>query len=378
MPATPPITYPDIQITEGDELVTYSKEGLKVKRQFTVDFADNAIPSKTLYTIMQSGSEAPGAMDLPVRGAPHPTITIPSDWATFMFLDTGANVTALCADVVTVKGLTSTQANIEVEYAILNAMTQEPHLNGVETDLSPALLTMASSVAATPIATDIVGNPLAIPYQASEGVAGHFKLTVIPGQQPIPFTASLYDFGSGGGFVPGTPNIKVTATAQRPATLFRFQRREAQPQNPQQWVGLINSSNWVINGVTYDPYVLLCTRIENETMDNGITYVVTYEFQLALESPTPKSCPLSGSGETAEAAQFVPIGTPASQESKPGFVSSWMMGAYYVLPSGYGLDTSTPANQVQPGQAPPDSQPFIFQIYGSVDFNAVLELTPLP
>lgn len=351
--------YPDLQIREGDQLVTYSKEGLKVMRKFFVTSADQSDPTGTLYAILVSGAAVPTGFDLPLRGSPHPSINITNAWSTYMTFDT-----ALCADIITIKAVTSSQAVVEVEYQVFNAVLQEvSDPDGTVSDQAPALLTIASSVQQSQTQQDAAGNIIQIPYSSrASGPDGGPQYNISPyqGAKPIDVLAPT----PGPPFSPGSPSYKITAPMQVPNTIYRFQRRESIARNPDGFVGLVNSTQWTINNAIYDPFQILCTRIESVTEDNGLSWIVTYEFQVGVLSPTP------------DEAQFV---EPAA-ESATNMVSPWLVASYYTLPNGYYAKLKTPnaspsaPKVIQQGAIPYDAQPWFFQPYDQIDFNAALSL----
>lgn len=338
--------YPDIQISEGDQLLSNSREGLKCKRFFKIDKADNSDPQGTLYAILGSGTLTPGADGLPARMAPHPSIVRSNPWSQYMATVAGLFEVdnAFCADVINVKGLSSTQASVEVEYAILNAMTQEASEAG---DSAPALVQIGSSVQSAKVALDIAGQPLDVPYLKTGGAAGDYK--IIPS-------------GSVSGDSIPDPHIKITTERQFPSTLIRFIRRERKPRSPAGLVGFVNNGNpWSIAEINpefdIDEGTMLCTRIENQSDDGALSYVVTYEFAYAPLLDVP-----SGSIYVSPAAAI------------SGKASPWQLNAYYVLPSGIGVDSGG-ALAFGQNATPPDAVPSVFQIYGQYDFNTNLALS---
>ena len=346
----PTNTYGDIQVTEGDQQILYSKEGFKCKRMFICDGVDMSSPPNTLYGLYQTNT------DIPMRGDPHPSIIIPANG-----LDN-----AFQADVFTITAFSSTQAKVIVEYAVLNAMTQEPSL---ENNNNQAFIIVSSSVHSQATAVDVNGFPLVIPYlgggfpENNPGTA----YNIAPSGIPITPTATTI---SPGVFIPGTPSTTVTAQAQFPTTLIRFVRRETAPMSPEPYIGYLNSNPMSILGVDYNPGRLLMSRLESESYDCGVSYQVTYELQVAPLVSVPPG------------AQWI---SPANYD--PTFtnkMSGWLYGQYYLLPSGQGTgpngsqanpipdpDTASSAAAIQTGQIPPDAVPLIFQIYGSADFGSL-------
>ena len=350
--------YPDIQIEEGEQTVNYSKEGVKARRTFKLNGANNNTPSSTLYDVLFIlGQQNPSPFDIPLRGSPHPTITIPSDWN---------SKNSFCADNFRIKAITSTQVMLEVDYSILNGMTQEPTTDKTS-DNALALLTIASSVQTVETSTDIAGNSLIVPYASPLPVLYNIYSQGNTGSQFVPSTTSTWNPT----FIPGSPSSKVTAQIQIPNMLLRFQRREKQPRNPNGYVGYVNSSGsgwnlapWSIG--TLSDQTALCTRIENITLDDGITYIVTYEFQIGQLQSIPTST------NPVYPAQFAKPATSIN-----GKLSPWQAVGFYTV-SGVGGEvafTGPPVGGgpsqllVQQGQIPPDAVPTIFQIYPTVDFS---------
>lgn len=327
--------YPDIAVHEGDQIVTTSKEGVRCKRIFIATALDMSDPAKTLYSLLTQGSWTPGDadIDIPIRMTPHPSIVIPSHWgAYYEGLGDFDDNNCFCADVLTVKSLSSTQAVVEVEYAPMNAMTQEASEHG---DEAPGLLHIGSSVHTLRVFTDLEGNALIIPY------SGAYTIT----QQGNPIVS----------------NNKISAEIQVPSKLFRFYRRETKPRVASNLEGWVNEVAWEIAGFTCDPQTLLCTRVENETRDEGLSYIVMYEFQwLDL---------LLGNSSN----NYV---SPAADPSGGSFaISPWQIYGIYTLPNGTVGSTGSPPN-IGPNQSPSDATITIYQEYDYVNFNSVLNLTP--
>lgn len=371
--------FPDIQVQEGDATVTYSKEGIKATRTFKVLGLDMSVPTYTVAQCIFSVNDPdnPGIAEdsdapdvLPCRGAEHPSIETHNEWS-------GDSASAFCADVLTAKAISSNQVEVIVEYNTLNAITQEPSDEG---DTANALLTIAGSVHSVATAVDVNGQPLTVPYIAPFGTA----------QGPNPSAQggnyNIYPQGFSNGFdnipvqqtdtyfepfIPGTPNVNTTATIQFPTALYRFQRREQQPRDPANYVGYTNSGSWEILGHTLWEETMLCTRIENETQDNGVSWIVTYEFQYSELVPV---------GPSGTDTAFV---TPAAMNNTvAGYMSPWYYGAYYVLGSGIGTGPNANGQYIytqaiQPGAIPPDALPVVFAVYGTQDFNGDLQLTPV-
>ena len=356
-------TYPDIRVTEGDQTMSYSKEGWKARRTFILDNVSMSSPSSTLFDMLQGAYDEPSAMQLPYRGSPHPTIK--------PFSANNAYGIWFGADVVTARAKTSTQAEVWVDYAILNGMTQEPGPinngpeDGLGGDNAIALLTAGSSVQTKQTSEDAAGNTLIVPYAASIVPSlsiGAYTISV-NGINGAPTQTSGVISGSGS-FTPGFPNIKTTASIQVPNQLLRFQRREQKPHSPLGLVGYVNSADWTIPqlGETIPAGCALMTRMENSTLDEGSSAIVLYEFQVAELQDIPSAI-------TGSLAAFV---HPATYSSGGG-MSPWYAVAYYVVPGTGSYATGTPPagqpSTLIAGSIPPDALPFVFQIYPTFDFT---------
>lgn len=366
------INYNDLVKNES-QIAWYSTSGWKAKRLYCLDKCDMTDPSGTIFKVYDGASPSPSpATELPQRGAPHPYKVIVNDWSTYNF-EHGVTDTnnAFCADQITIKAETSTQIWYEVEYSVLTAATQEPSELG---DTAPALLSYASGVQNTTISVDLNGQKLVVPYINNNGTSiygtlqGNYDICPNGGRQAgnlqgaaiMPFVPSTYS-----PYVPGSPSTTATATRQNPATLIIFTRRETKQRNPDGLVGFMNEKDWIIGDEDYFPRSVLCTRVDSKTYDNGVSYVVVYEFQVGQVISTPPG------------AKFVP---PAA-EIEPGVTSPFDVASYYILKSGVGLGPNTsPTTKVitpavQPGQIPPDASPSVFQIYDTYDFEGNLFLT---
>lgn len=327
--------WPDRSIEEGDQIVTQSKEGFRVKRTFTCSKLDNTDPLLTLYNAIISGDWIGGhpETDVPIRMAPHPSIVIPSAWAAYYDgLGKFAENNCLCADVFTIKSLTSTQAILEVEYAPLNAITQEPTEDG---DSAPAFLEVGSSVHSMKLPTDLGGTRIVIPYSGS------------------------YTIEQNGNTI--AASNAISAEVQIPTKLFRFVRRERQIRAAVDLEGFVNQDAMVIplgNGhvFTAAAQTLLCTRVENQSRDEGLSQIVTYEFQW-LDW-------IQGNSNN----QYV---SPAIDPSGGAFaISAWQLYALYTLPNGTVGDNGS-GSIIGPNQTPSDAKPYIFQIYPLKDFSTL-------
>ena len=156
----PNFIYPDIQIEVGDQTFDYTKEGPKCKRKFIINNIDMSDPSSTLQNLYASiASDTPGPMDLPSRGSQHPTITYTSPWD---------STNAFCADNINIKAITSTQAEVEVDYCIFNGEIQEPDSDSL------ALLICSASVQTIQTSVDNYGNTLIVPYVSAVGTFIHY------------------------------------------------------------------------------------------------------------------------------------------------------------------------------------------------------------
>jgi hypothetical protein len=146
---------------------------------------------------------------------------------------------------------------------------------------------------------------------------------------------------------------------------LRFQRRETFPRDPVPYVGKVNLETWIImDGVWLDPQTALCTRVESETQDGGLSYLVTFEFQVKGLVNYPNGSylvyPVYGIGNAGPGG--------AAQ------ISPWTVGAYYTLSVGEGrgptnVISTKNVRAILPGEAPPDASPFFFQIYEAIDFE---------
>ena len=349
-----PKQYSDIQISEGDQVLSYSREGIKCKRAWKVDSLDNSDPQATLYKMFQGGAtDVSDKQAFPFRGCPHPSIVVPTFWGAY---DDEENGNAFQADTLAIKGLTSTQAAAEVEYAVLNALTQEPSKNG---DSAPALLHCSSSVHSSSVATDAIGQPLVAVYTAGGGYSSYDIYLTSSLESKVEFTGTDVE-----PFVPGSPSRKFTSSVEAPSMLLRFQRRETQPRDPRPFEGFVNSKPWKevfgLGTGNIPARSCLCTRIESETQDAGVSYVVTYEFQFHPLVTLPGS--------------YEAIAPAVADEVVPSTCSPWYASKYYELPSGSGRNAGTGKIELAPGQVPPDADLYIFQCYPECDFEAALQL----
>ena len=115
----------------------------------------------------------------------------------------------------------------------------------------------------------------------------------------------------------------------------------------------------------YDEGSLLCTRVENEPEDGGVSYIVTREFQ--ANDGTPEQAD-SGTPRTPRYQPYIPA------------QKGWEVGCFFTVQNGAACvvssSTVNPGTQVaQAGQIPPDASANVFQIYEETDFS-VLNLTP--
>lgn len=372
------ITYADLAINESDHVLLYGLHGFKLKRQFVINWVSNVNPASTLYNAYLSGSMSPSAIptdgsdpddtQLPLRGSPHPTIVITNNWSDYLASVEEGDSNAFRADTFTLHAISSTQVRVDVEYSVMDGSTQEA--SGTN-DSAPGALSIASSVQTTQTANDINGNPIAYPYESNNPEASGYPtplFTISQNGTNIPFVRSTYPSGSPGDpFVPGTPSNKSVATVQRPTATIRFSRRETVSRNLGV-IGLVNSMPWEVAGFNYPAQTVVGTRCENKSYDNQVSFMVDYEFQYAPLQPIPKV-----GGE--DVAVFIPPATTTTDPELPDsplYSSPWQVGGYYVIQAGIGTNsTATPAQVLPAGQTPPDCAPFIFQVYGLVDFNAL-------
>lgn len=325
----------DVKYKEGLQTITYSQEGWKAKRTFRVYDVEITPGSGNGYGSVYAAMQAAG---IPQRGNDHP------------YLDGTGEKPLISADVISAKAVDPTTVDIEVDYALLNAMTQEPTWGATTSDTVPAFLTVASSLQSFQKAQDVAGNPLTVPYAISGG--GTPSITIWPpnANEAMPGTGL------------NAPAITCKAQTQIPNLVLRFQRREQQLRSGAGLVGYYNSVDWTITQFTSSTiapqYSLLCTRVENTTRDEGRSYIVTYEFQFA-QNVILDNCIHQAPSTAVDAA--------------PGVCSGWDVGLYYVLPNGVGKNSSL-VPVLQPGQTPPDAIPTVFAVYGKVDFQTALSL----
>jgi len=329
--AISPTVVADIKIKEGGQTLRYSKEGWKARRVFLVQNAEQLPGSGKGYgTAYNAYLNA----DIPGRGDNHP------------YLDGTDDTPQIMADEFEINAKDPANIEITVDYAHLNGLTQEVTADDPGTS-NVALLTIASSLQSYQRATDVAGNPLNVPYCIAGPAAG--QVTINPdGATPMP-TSSPF------------PSINSKAQAQIPTMILRFQRRELNQRDPTGLVGYYNTSDWTISqlgGAVAEKNSALCTRVENVTQDGGVTWIVTYEFQIAMH--------------TALAACL--FQSPAASVTGSSTVSGWDVGLYYVLPSGTGTlasagsgvysGSAAGATVLQAGGVPKDAIPTIFAVYG--------------
>ena len=308
----------------------YSQEGLKNHIRFIVSgvkvTGDNG--TGTLYQAI-SDSIGLNAKGLPARGTDHP------------YLNGGDGLPNLKADVFHAEAVDATTVNVDVDYAVLNALTQEPSDKG---DTAAALLTIASSLQSYEAIVDADGNPVLVPYiKTAPSTPG--DLTIVP---PASVTTAL-----------ATPvNRPAKLHSQIPSMLLRFQRREQALRDGSDHVGLYNGDSCDAGDIgTFPPFTLLMTRVENVSRDEGYSWIVTYEmtFQYLLTQP-------SGG---------VNFQNPAEEPTGfSGEMSAWDVGLYYVLPNGYSSKPTSgtpPPYPVGQDMTPSDCIPTIFAVYGKDD-----------
>ena len=297
----------------------YSQEGLKTRIRFLVteDAATGPYGTGTLYSAIGDaiGINPNG---LPNRGETHP------------YFNGEDGLPLLQADVIHSEAVDETTLVVDVDYAVLNGVTQEPSDAG---DTAAALLTVASSLQSYQAIVDYDGNPINVQYLKSGGTAGGLTINLPSG------TAMT-----------GTVARPAKINAQNPFMILRFQRREQQKRDGSGLVGLYNGETFDAGDFgTFPPLTLLMTRVENVTRDEGVSWIVTYEmaFQYTITEP-------SGG---------VHYQSPAIHSSA-GEMSAWDAGLYYVLPSSYSSTAAGGVTAVGPDMTPSDAIPTIFAVYG--------------
>jgi len=346
-----PDVYPDVCVTEGDAVVSYSQEGWKCKRTFKVTGLDPDGSALLLDVFLANG--------IPARGEEHPDIIVSTPYI---------DGNAFQADIITAKAISSTQAIVEVDYAVLSPLTWEAldsHNN------SMAYCTVASSVHAAAREVDCAGQTLAAVYQNLPATPNIYQINDSTGR-PIKAVASNF-----GPFSPGMPNIKYKGNIHIPCSLITFQRRETIIRKDViSYVGTVNRNSMTIAGTTYQPQSLLMSRIESESRDGGYSYIMTYQLQVAggSNSGYPGLDVLPNSGLPNQAIRVDADGESVSSGCPSGYVSGWGLGCYYVISAGSAVYASGPNN----GQSaigisgiPDDTSMFLFKVYASRDFTSL-------
>lgn len=343
--ASGPTVIADTDVLSGGQTLDYAQEGYKVKRTFIVDGLTITPGTGDGSGTLWSATTATG---IPARGTLHP------------YLNGSSGRPKLSADAIKTTMLSSTQAKVEVYYAVLNALTQEPSSAG---DVAPALLSVACSLQTFQQIVDVNGEPLNVYYTTDN---------VIPSAAPkytirTPQGVNLDKTGT------YAPNINCKAEVQQPNLVLRFQRREQAQRSPLGLVGYYNKNAWNVTQLTtgvstnFLKHCLLCTRVENQTRDEGVSWIVTYEFAAANLVPNPNS------------DTFIFKSPAIAIDALNDAASGWDVGLYYVVPNGYNGTTGaggSPANSpLAPGMIPSDALPTIFAVYGEYDFNGNLNLS---
>ena len=327
-----------------EDSLSYSQEGWKAHSRFLV-LKETITGTNGAGTLYQAIADSIG---IPARGVTHP------------YLNGTGELPLLKSDVIHAEPtVDNVNIAVDVDYAVLSGLTQEPSAAG---DIAPALLTVASSLQTFQQATDINGLPIKVYYTKDNVIPSAAPAYFItpPGSVALPQTGAL------------APNITAKAQGQQPNLVLRFQRREQQQRSPLGLVGYYNTNAWNVSQLVTGPssnfykHTLLCTRVENTTRDEGVSWIVTYEFVAA-------NIVLNSTGK-----DFI-FKSPAVGININGDASGWDTGLYYVLPNGYSGTTGpggSPANSpLGPGMIPSDALPTIFAVYGNYDFNTNLNLS---
>ena len=302
----------------------YSQEGLKSHIQFLVT-QDAAVGTDGAGTLISAVQAAIGltAAGNPARGTNHP------------YFDGTSDKPLLKADVIHAKAIDATTAEVDVDYAVLNAVTQEPSDAG---DEAACLLTVASSLQSYEAVVDAVGNPVEVPYvKDSSATPGTLTIASVAGQGTLPS--------------PFTNAAKLHSAM--PSMVLRFQRREQAQRDGSELVGLYNGALFDAGDFGSFPIgTLLMTRVENVTRDEGKSWIVTYEMTFQFTADQPASGVYNKSGVVTPAVGGV------------NQMSTWDVGLYFVLPNGYCTTTNGSVKTVNPGEIPSDCVPTIFAVYG--------------
>jgi hypothetical protein len=324
----------------GEEGLTCTRYGLLTNAPIIAGSGDGNGGAGTAFNAAFNSGQ------IPRRGTPHPYIT--NEIINAALGITLAPNVYFAADEIELEPVSSTQFKVTVRYGLLNGATQEP---SIENNSKAALLTIISSVQNQQVSVDYSNSALLSRY------------------------AGAYDIMDAAGYclyaAPGSPNIGkagvqafaasyAQAQKQIPNTVFRFVRRETEPDY---WgslgidMGVINSAEWTIAGTTYDIGTILCIRVEADPhSDKGMSYILTREFQFAEPTPARNA-----------------TGTPGQPDYIPAQpkINGWEIGTFFTIQGGYAQKIISPFQQVaQSGQTPPDaSASQVYWIYASADFN---------
>lgn len=312
---------PDV---EGeDNVLQYSHEGTKVKRCFKI-LGLPCIPtpgsdcSGTLYQMCNTLSDQYGNY-FPQRGDPHPSIIIPTSWGESVG---NADNNAFCADVFHFRFIDPEKIMAEVEYNVLNGLTQEP---SADNDQAEAWLQYYSSVQMSKINVDYQGNQLLCAYRGQYQIFDNFNNKI--------YNGALADNG---------PQSLTTADANWPNIILQFQRRMTTRTSPASYMAMINSLPITFDGNEYDTHELLCVRNDAESLDGGFSFINTLQLQFRQSQE-----------DTTYSAE----------------VPGWDLGDYFRVQCGYAYDGTNNWQVAQTGQIPTDCQSTVFQIQDEIDFN---------
>ena len=301
----------------------YSQEGLKSHIQFLVTDVP-VTGTDAAGTLMAGVVAAIGVTEAgnPARGTNHP------------YFNGEDSLPLLQADVIHAKARDAKTVEVDVDYAVLNGMTQEPSGAG---DVAAALLTVASSLQSYEAIVDFDGNPIQVPYYTTGRVNG--ALTFTCPSSNVALTQPYLQPGK--------------AHTQLPSMILRFQRRETTQRDGSNIVGIYNKDTFDA-GVygSFPPCTLLCTRVENVTRDEGFSWIVTYEFtfQFTVTQPT--------GGVNFQPPAFAPA---------TGEMSAWDVGLYWQMPTNYQANSASGINNPGPEHIPSDAIPTIFAVLGNDD-----------
>ena len=305
-----------------DNVLQYSHEGVKLKRTAHITGLPSLpMPgqdcSGTLYQLL-TGS----VPDFPLRGNAHPSIVIATEWGGFAHPEEDDN--AFCADVIHFRFLDSNKVEAEIEYSVLNGLTQEP---SEDFDKAPAWLTYASSVQQAKTNVDYQGNQLLCQYKGAYAIKDNFGTIVYPG----------------GGASNG-PQSLTTAEAQWPNILMHFQRRMTTRQSPIGVLSCINASPITIDGHPYQKDELLIVRYDFESLDGGVSFIMTCDAQYRATTPPTTYAPA---------------------------IPGWQVGDYYRVQSGFAWDTANNWQVAGVRDVPPDAYANVFQIQSEFDMSSL-------